>query len=88
MVHSAERAQHDCIPHEVLQRHKGNLCIAVDKFEWVVQEVEFLRYAISGEGLRITDEKARQLGISKRSSPRKMYSGSAISQGHFPSYAS
>ena len=62
MVHAAERQQHDEILLEVLRRLKdNNLCIAPDKCEWAVHEVEFLGYIISGEGLRMTDEKVQTI---------------------------
>ncbi len=62
MTHAADRKTHDRITLEVLRRLKENgLCIAPDKCEWAKQEVEFLGYMISGDGLQMTDDKVAAL---------------------------
>ena len=47
---------------EVLRRLRDNrLCIAPDKCEWEQQQIEFLGYMVSGQGVEMTDEKMETL---------------------------
>lgn len=47
---------------EVLKRLKGNsLCIAPDKCDCAMQEVEFLGYIIFGDRVQMADEKIATL---------------------------
>ena len=48
----------DDITREVLRCLRDNrLCIAPDKCEWAQQQIEFLGYIVSGEGVEMTEEK-------------------------------
>ena len=52
----------DDITCEVLRRLRDNrLCIAPDKCELAQQQIEFLEYMVSGEGVEMTDEKVETL---------------------------
>lgn len=58
IIHAVEKEDHDKIGLEVLHRLQENgLCIAPNKCEWAKQEVEFLGYIISGQEVRMTDDK-------------------------------
>ena len=48
--------------HEVLRRLRDNrLCIATDKIEWTQNQIEFLSYTVSGQGVQMTDKKVQTL---------------------------
>ena len=52
----------DDITREVLRHLRDNrLCIAQDTYEWAQQQIEFLRYIVSEEGVEMTDEKVETL---------------------------
>ena len=52
----------DDITREVLRRLRDNrLCITPDKCEWAQHQIEFLGYMVSGEGVKMTDEKVETL---------------------------
>lgn len=62
IIHAVDKEDHDKITLEVPKRLKENgLCIAPDKCEWAKQEVEFLGYIISGDGVQMTDDKVATL---------------------------
>ena len=62
IAYTKTRDEHDKIVLEVLKRLRDNrLGIATDKCKWVQHEVEFLGYMVSGQGLKITDEKIQTL---------------------------
>ena len=47
---------------EVLKRLRDNgLCIAPDKCEWQKQEIEFLGYMLSGNGIRMCNDKVETI---------------------------
>ena len=51
-------------PTQVLQRLRNNrLCIAPDKCEWAQHQIKFRGYMVTGQGVKMMDEKVETLMI-------------------------
>ena len=60
LIYAKTEEEHDKIVHQTLERlHKNGLAVSPEKCVWKTQEVEFLGYIISPEGIKMSEDKVK-----------------------------
>ena len=62
IIRTEEKEGHNKLVEEVVKRlTENNLYVKLEKYKWKVKEVGFLRVVIGSEGIKIEEEKVKEV---------------------------
>ena len=77
LIYTKTIEEHNRLILDILERlRQNNLAIAPQKCKWCIQEIEFLNYIISPQGIKISKDKTD--AIENWQAPRTLKKGSII----------